>query len=135
MVSGSSPAGGLVAYKPIFPGCLIERKFVNNRIQSVVEDKLDVVWYGRWARMAPGRDTEYVQVCHPPQLASSCFGPANAERSREYIFLAGGSGTELFLPLSAWETRCCGCSVCGCFLRLFFGDRGSGRKMLPNSLS
>ena len=36
--------------------------------------------------------------CHPPQLASSCFGPANAERLREYIFLAGGSGTEPFSP-------------------------------------
>ena len=39
-------------------------------------------------------------IHHPPQLASSCFGPANAERLREYI----SSWREvlvqnLFLPL------------------------------------
>ena len=34
---------------------------------------------------------------HPPQLASSCFGPADAEHLREHI-LAGGSGTEPFSP-------------------------------------
>ena len=35
---------------------------------------------------------------HPQQLASSYFGPAEAERLREYIFRAGGSGTEPFSP-------------------------------------
>ena len=43
----------------------------------------------------------------PQQLASSYFGPAEAERLREL----GGSGTDYFSPTvrleSAWETRSC----------------------------
>jgi len=39
-----------------------------------------------------------VPVAHPQQLASSYFGPAEAERLRGYIFLAGNSGKEPFSP-------------------------------------
>ena len=45
-----------------------------------------------------GYDCFSVVICHPQQLASSYFGPAEAERLREYIFLAVDSGTERFSP-------------------------------------
>ena len=46
-----------------------------------------------------------VAAAHPQQLASSYFGPAEAERLREYR--RGILVQNHFLPLSAWETRCC----------------------------
>ena len=47
---------------------------------------------------------------HPQQLASSYFGPAKAERLREYISSWWADLVQnLFLPLSAWETRSCEC--------------------------
>jgi len=52
--------------------------------------------------------TRSLSTTHPQQLASSYFGPAEAERLREYIFLAVDSGTvqNAFLSLPVWKTRC-----------------------------
>ena len=52
--------------------------------------------------------------CHPQQLASSYFGPAEAERLREYMYRRAILVQNRFLPLSAWETRCCECCNADC---------------------
>ena len=45
----------------------------------------------------------------PQHLASSCYGAANAERFARVYISSWRAILEqnLFLPLSAWETRCC----------------------------
>ena len=62
-------------------------------------------WGVYWGACKAGPNSESRH--HPQQLASSYFGPAEAERLRWRAILA----QSLFLSLtkSAWETRCCEC--------------------------